>query len=192
MVGVADVGEGDAAVDDGFEVAGFGEGGEFAEVFGAFGGGAGDDAELGGHADPRCVEQRCQVTEHEQQTTTLRQRSFATRVGSGTNRVHDQIVGLAVLREVDLVVVDDLVGTERGNQVAIAATAHRRGVGAEVLGELNRRGTDTTRGAVDQHTFTRLELAPAKEIQRGGATEAQGRGFGEAEVGGLVRDRCSL
>ena len=49
-----------------------------------------------------------------------------------SDRVHDDVVRLAVVGEVFVLVVDDLVGTERAHEPDILRVADRRDVGAEV------------------------------------------------------------
>ena len=56
--------------------------------------------------------------------------------------VEDDVVGLAVLREVLLRVVDHLVGAERADELDVLRVADGGDVGAEVLGELHGRRSD--------------------------------------------------
>src|SRR5580704_3535558 len=66
------------------------------------------------------------------------------------DRVEDDVVGLPVLREVFLSVVDDLLGAQVCDELQVLSAALRGDVGAEVPGELDRRGPDGSRGAVDE------------------------------------------
>ena len=63
--------------------------------------------------------------------------------------VDDRVVRLAVLREVLVPVVDDLVGAERPDELDVVGAADGRDVGAEVLGELHGRRAERARRAVD-------------------------------------------
>src|SRR5439155_533194 len=56
------------------------------------------------------------------------------------DRVEDDVVRLAILGEVLLGVVDDLVGAERAHQRDVLGGAYRGDVGAEGRGQLHRRG----------------------------------------------------
>jgi hypothetical protein len=58
------------------------------------------------------------------------------------DRVEDDVVGLAVPAEVLLRVVDDLVGSERPDELGVLGVAHPGDVGLEIPGELNGRGPD--------------------------------------------------
>ncbi len=64
--------------------------------------------------------------------------------------VEDDVVRLAVLREVLLQVVDDLVRTEGTHKLDVLRVAHRRDMSAEVAGQLHRRRSARARCAVDE------------------------------------------
>src|SRR6266542_6300159 len=78
------------------------------------------------------------------------------------NRVEDDVVRLAVLGEVFLQVVDDLVCSERSHELDVLRVAHRGDVGAEMLGHLHRCGSDRSGGAVDEDALSLPEIRPSQ------------------------------
>ena len=66
------------------------------------------------------------------------------------DRVEDDVVRLAVLREVLARVVDDVVGAERPHELDVLRVADGRDLGAEVLRQLHGGGADGSGGAVDR------------------------------------------
>ncbi len=79
--------------------------------------------------------------------------------------VEDDVVRLAVLREILTLVVDDDVGAERPHEVDVLPVAHGGHLGAEVLRELHAGGADGAGGAVDDDasSLQRLSLSQACE-----------------------------
>src|SRR5258705_13899100 len=72
--------------------------------------------------------------------------------------VEDHVVGLAVLGEVLVRVVDHFVGTERSHQLDVLGVAHGGHAGAEALGELHAGGADGPRGSLDHGVLTLAEM----------------------------------
>ena len=108
------------------------------------------------------------------------------------DRVEDDVVRLAVLREVLLQVVDDLVGAERAHELDVLRVADRGDVGAEVLGELHSRRPDRPGGAVDEDAlpFQIAGLSQARERER--RSVADRRGLVEGHARRHVRERAAL
>ncbi len=108
------------------------------------------------------------------------------------DRVEDDVVGLAVLREVLLEVVDDLVGPERAHHLDVLRVAHGGDVGAEVLRELHRRRSDRSRRAIDENaaTLERAGLPQARE--RDDRSVADRCRLLERQTRGHVRERALL
>src|SRR5229473_4876810 len=106
--------------------------------------------------------------------------------------VEDDVVRLAVLGEVFLRVVDDLVGSERGHELEVLGVAHRRDVGAEVLGELHPCGADGPGRAVDEDPLPLPEICQSQTPQRVESPVADRRSLLEAHAGRLVRDSGAL
>ena len=77
------------------------------------------------------------------------------------DRVEDDVVGLAVLGEVLLQVVDHLVGAERTHELDVLRAAHGGDVGAEVLRQLDPRRPDRTGRAVDEDPLALAGAPPA-------------------------------
>src|SRR4030095_12680329 len=73
---------------------------------------------------------------------------FKERAASGY--VEHQVVTRGERGEVLLCVVDNVVRSQRSDDVHILRAAHAGNLGSEMLGELNRKGADTTGRAVDQ------------------------------------------
>ena len=73
------------------------------------------------------------------------------------DRVEDDVVRLAVLREVLSRVVDDDVGAERPHELDVLRVADRGDVRTDVSGELDGRRSDRARGAVDDEAASRPE-----------------------------------
>jgi hypothetical protein len=93
------------------------------------------------------------------------------------DRVEDDVVGLVVPGEVLLQVVDDLVRSQRADELDVLGVARRRDASPEVLGELHAGGADRTGCAVDQDlpSLQPARLAKARQCERR-----------------AVADRCSL
>ncbi len=66
-----------------------------------------------------------------------------------TDRIEYDVVRLPVPREVLPLVVDDLVGAERADELDVAAVADGRHVGTEVRCKLHGRGPERAGSAVD-------------------------------------------
>src|SRR5262245_21516768 len=87
--------------------------------------------------------------------------------------------------EVLLVVVDDLVGTEAGDVVAVGGTGRGDDVGADMFGELDGKARHSTGAALDENGLATLELErilDGDECRQ--ANEREGRGL---DVGESVR-----
>src|SRR3990172_9560954 len=87
-------------------------------------------------ADPPGREQHDDRLEHERPQVSgdidpaSLQRASSPEERILADGVDDRVVGLAVLREILLEVVDDLVGAERSHELDVLGVAHRRDVGA--------------------------------------------------------------
>src|SRR5919204_641452 len=104
--------------------------------------------------------------------------------------VEDEVVPLALLREVLAGVVDDVVGADRADQVHVPRAAHAGHVRSERLRKLHREGTDAARRTVDQDLLPGSHLAlVAKRLQGDEAGQGSGRGVLEREVGRLRLQR---
>src|SRR5436190_15999059 len=148
-------------------------------------------AEARGEPDGRDMPQLAAATvgadDHE---PTLRLESpteGVPRVASGD--VGDQVVALALTREVLAGVVEHAVGAEGPRLLDVACAAHSCDVGAERLRDLDGERADTARGAVDQHALARLEIAVVSEaLERSQARDPHRRGLLERDVGRLADD----
>src|SRR5205823_14626643 len=98
-----------------------------------------------------------------------RERASAAPKRVLADRVEDEVVRLAVLREVLPQVVDDLVRAERAHELDVLRVAHGGDVRAEVPGELHRRGTHRARRAVDE------EAPPAQAVRLTQARQGDAR-----------------
>src|SRR5439155_1144593 len=97
-----------------------------------------DDLPAARHRHPRDLKHVRQPTQHYEQASALAERAFAAREPSGAGRIHNDVIGLALLREVLLGVIDDATGTERSHQFYVRGTAHAGDERSEVLGKLHR------------------------------------------------------
>jgi len=97
----------------------------------------------------------------------------AAPVGEFLDARHD-VLGL---------VVDDLIGAERADEVRRLGAAHRRQhAGAARLGDLDGRGADAAGPALHEHGLAGLEIAaPDEAVVGGGEDHAQGGGVDERE-----------
>jgi hypothetical protein len=107
-------------------------------------------------------------------------------------RVEDDVVRLAVLREVVLQVVDDLLGSERAHEGEVLRAADGGDVGAEVLRHLHGADADRPGRAVDRDPPALLDAGGPQE--RDGAEPAVGeaRGLLERLPLGDARDHPGL
>ncbi len=97
--------------------------------------------------------------------------------------VHDDVVLAAALREIIARVVDDVVGTERADQLDVPRAAYTRHLGAQRLGDLHGKRADAARGAIDQHFLPGLERgAVAQRLQRREARHVDGGRLLEADT----------
>ncbi len=96
------------------------------------------------------------------------------------------------LGEVLLLVVDDLVGPERPDDLDVLRVAHGGDVGAEVLGELHRCGADCSGGAVDRDPLPLAQLRLPQARERDDRSIRDGRGLFEAQARRHVRQRTLL
>ena len=78
--------------------------------------------------------------------------------------VEDDVVGLAVRREVLDGVVDDLVGAERSHDLDVGGVAHRGDVGADVLGQLDGGRTDRPGCPVDEDALPARSFAQFRQV----------------------------
>ncbi len=109
-----------------------------------------------------------------------------------TDSVKDDIVRLAVLREVLVQVVDDLVGPERSHDLEALRVAHGRDVCTEVLRELNRCSADGARSAVDQDAPTLAKICPSQARECAARSVTNCRSLFEGHPGRLVPQRGGL
>ncbi len=95
-------------------------------------------------SDPRGQQRQREVPEavRRDEDPSGLQRAFGAPERVLADRVEDDVVGLAVLREVFLRVVDHAVGPERSHELQVLRVADRSDGGAEVLGQLHRRRSD--------------------------------------------------
>src|SRR5918996_4115726 len=107
------------------------------------------EAEVGCEVDPARL----------QRASTASERVLA-------DRVEDDVVHLAVLGEVLLQVVDELVCSERSHELDVLRVAHRGDVGAEVRGELHAGSSDGSGGAVYEDALPLAEIRPPQLRQR--------------------------
>ena len=124
-----------------------------------------DDLPAAGHRHPRDLKHVRQPTQHYEQASSLAERAFAAREPSGAGRIHNDVIGLALLREVLPGVIDDATGTERSHQFYVRGTAHAGDEGSEVLGKLHRRCAHPSGGAIDEDFLAALHLSSSEEIQ---------------------------
>ena len=107
------------------------------------------------------------------------------------DRVEDDVVRLAVLREVLLEVVDDLVGSERAHELDVLRVADGGDVGAGGFGQLYPCRPDRAGGAVDEDAPPFPEVRLAQAGPGDDHSVADRRGLLEAHARRLVR-QCSL
>ena len=101
--------------------------------------------------------------------------------------VEDQVVAVDTVGEVLSGVVDDVVGTDRADQVGLRGAAHTGDLCAEGLGELDGVGADASRCADDQHLLSCLDAPGVAQALDGGERgDRDDRGLLEAEPGRLV------
>src|SRR5262249_10561400 len=98
--------------------------------------------------------------------------------------VEDNVVGLAVLREVLVQVVDDLVRAERAHELDVRRVADRGYVRPQVLPELHASGSDRAGSAVDEHLLA-LDADGSVRVER---AEDAVRDAGDVLVPHAVRD----
>src|SRR4029079_15359840 len=106
--------------------------------------------------------------------------------------VKDDIVGLAVLGEVLLRIVDDLVGTQRCDQLEVLRVAHRRDLRTEVSGQLHRGRADRSRGAVDEDAPSLAKISLSKAGKCEACSVADSSGLFERHACRLRRQRAAL
>ena len=105
------------------------------------------------------------------------------------DRVEDDVVRLAVLREVLSGVVDDGVGTERPHEVDVFRVADRGDVRTGVSGELDGRRADSPRGAVDDDALPRPNVCDADARQGRQPAVADCRSFLERRARRHAREQ---
>ena len=88
----------------------------------------------------------------------------AGAVGACWHHVEDDVVGLALLREVACTVVDEPVGPHAQYEVFFHGAVDRSDSGAHGLGDLYRMDADTAAGAIDQYPVIRLNVGLAHEM----------------------------
>src|SRR6516225_7002392 len=106
--------------------------------------------------------------------------------------VEYDVVGLAVLREVLLCVVDHLTGSERSQELDVLGVAHRGDIRAEVPGKLHGSGADRPRGAVDNDPLPRPETRLPEARERTARSITDGRSLLVGHTGRLVRHGSAL
>jgi hypothetical protein len=106
--------------------------------------------------------------------------------------VEDDVVGLAVLGEVFVDVVDHLVGAERTHQVDVLRVAHGRYVRTELLRDLNAADADRPGGAEDDDALPAVDVSLPEAGHRAQRTVGDSRGLGEAQTRRHVRDHAVL
>jgi hypothetical protein len=100
--------------------------------------------------------------------------------------VQDEVPAPRPVGDVGAGVVDDLVGTDRPDQLQLGRAGHPGDVGAERLGELHLERPHAACRPDDQDPLPRLQLADIpKPLEGGEAGDGDGRGVLEAEVGRL-------
>ena len=103
--------------------------------------------------------------------------------------VEDEVVALGPGGEVDLRVVDDVVGADRADQLDVLRAADPGHLGAERLGDLHGERAHATGSAVDEDLLTGLDLAVvAQELERGRGGHADRGRLLEGEIGRLLEE----
>src|ERR1700730_3762076 len=108
-----------------------------------------------------------------------------SEVGQRTVRhvVKNEVVTLPGPREVDFRVVDDMVGSDRSDQVHVSRAADAGHFRSQRLRNLYREATDAARGSVDQHLLPGLDLSVIANRQEGdGPGHGNGRRLLEGEL----------
>ena len=98
--------------------------------------------------------------------------------------VEDDVVALAILADVAVRVVDDVIGSQRPHEVQLLRARHGRDVRSEGLGDLHGEGPDASRCADHEDVLTclhtpmvaqRLKSRDGRDRHGGGLLEAQVR-----------------
>src|SRR5205823_9251983 len=99
------------------------------------------------------------------------------------DHVEYQVIPWRALGEILFPVVNDMVGTDRLDQLHLCGAAHASHLGAERFGDLHREQPDAAGRTVDQHPLAGLDCAwAAKRLERG----TRRRGYGGSLVEGEV------
>src|SRR6267143_5623466 len=92
--------------------------------------------------------------------------------------VTDQIVTLAVLREIFFGIVDEVVCADGPDQVKIPRVCHRCDFSSKRLGNLHRECSNPAARAVDQYFLSGFDVPMLTEgLLRGEPCDLDGRGF---------------
>ena len=89
-------------------------------------------------------------------------------------------------------VVDDLAGSQRPDELKVLGVAHSGDVGSEIPGQLNRRGADGSRRAVDEDLLPFRRSARLRHASALRAPSQTAAASSKAHAGRLVRDQAAL
>src|SRR5829696_9286394 len=92
------------------------------------------------------------------------------------------------LREVLFRVVDDVVGSERPDEIEVVGAADGGDLGREGLRDLDEERADTAGGAVDENAVSRLDTAPTESLDCRQRRQRHRSRLLERDVRGLRRD----
>src|SRR5437868_304409 len=107
-----------------------------------------------------------------------------------TDKIEDQIVTFAAVREVFLGVVDRMIGADGADKIEIARAAYASDFCAERFRDLDRKSPNASGGAVDQDFLARLNVTlVAKALQSGDGCDRNCSRLFECHVAGFWRDR---
>jgi hypothetical protein len=106
----------------------------------------------------------------------------------GRRAIDDRLEPRAALREVLASIVDDLVGAEGSNELHVVGAADAGDVSAEVLRDLDRRGPERSRGAVDHELLAGRRPGLPERGERLRRAVAHGGRLVEGHPGWHVRD----
>src|SRR5690606_8832239 len=102
--------------------------------------------------------------------------------GAFAHSVENEVKGVRCLGEVLGLVVDDFIGAQRSDQCNMWGSRYNADVGPHMPPPLSSRGSDGTRGAVDQNAAAGADLLHADGAKGIMATFSQGGCLGKAKT----------
>jgi hypothetical protein len=103
--------------------------------------------------------------------------------------IEDQVIALAAGREVVVGVVNDMVGSDRPDELELCGAGDAGDLRSEGPGDLYREGADASGRADDQYVLFRFDVPSVGQALEGGESgDGDGCALIEGEVRGLARE----